>query len=334
MRAADPAWLDLVVEEIVDPELPIVDPHHHLWAEPHRLAYELDDLRADTGSGHNVVATVFVECHSAYRDHGPEHLRCVGETEYVTGRAVALEHETPAAAPIAGIVAHADLRDLDRLDEVLDAHDAAAAGRFRGIRQSASYEPAPAGLMNPGRGPERLYADPDYRAGARRLGERGLTLDAWHHHHQIRDFIDLAHAAPQTVMVHDHFGGPMGAGIYAGRADEIFATWRDDIVELARCENVVAKLGGLAMPDNGFGWDTAARPATSDEVVAAQARWYEHTIDCFGPDRCMFESNFPVDRMSLSYAVFWNAAKKLSAGYTAAERAAMFSGTATRVYRL
>ena len=166
------------------------------------------------------------------------------------------------------------------------------------------------------------------------LGRLGLTYDTWHYHHQNRDFAALARAVPETTIVLDHFGTPLGVGPYAGKRDEIFDTWRRDIAEIARCPNVVAKLGGLAMPDNGFGWDKRDRPASSDELVAAQGRYYRHTIECFGPERCMFESNFPVDRRSISYRVVWNAFKKIAAGFSEDERDAMFRGTATRIYRL
>jgi len=188
--------------------------------------------------------------------------------------------------------------------------------------------------MNSLSAPEGLYADPAFRAGVERLGQRGLTFDAFHFHHQNGDFAALARAVPDTVLVLDHFGTPLGVGDYAGRREEVFADWQASIAEIARCENVVAKLGGLAMPDNGFGWHEAERPPTSDEFVAQQRRYYLHTIDCFGPDRCMFESNFPVDRMSLSYPVLWNALKKIAAPFSRSERDAMFFGTAARVYAI
>lgn len=321
-------WLDLVVEDVVAPEIPIVDPHHHLWPVGGALPYGLAELHADAASGHNVVKTVFVECGAAYRGDVPEQLASVGETEFVAGEASGDPNPL-----IAGIVAHADLR-LDDLDEVLDAHAAVSEGLLRGIRDALSRAESPDGLMIPGRAAAGLSTDPDFRRGVARLGERGLTYDTWHYHFQNRDFLDLARAVPGTVMVLDHFGTPLGVGSYAHRRAEIFEQWKADIAEIATCENVVAKLGGLAMPDNGFGWHLADRPATSDEVVAAQRDYYLHTIDCFGPERCMFESNFPVDRFSLSYRTVWNSFKKMASGFTADEQAALFSGTASRVYRL
>jgi len=188
--------------------------------------------------------------------------------------------------------------------------------------------------MTPGGAPAGLFEDPAFRAGVGRLGARGLTYDTWHYHYQNREFLALARAVPDTVMILDHFGTPIGVGRYADQRDAIFDDWQRDIADIARCDNVVAKLGGLAMPDNGFGWHVADRPPTSDEFVAAQGRYYRHMIECFGADRCMFESNFPVDRMSLSYRVLWNGLKKLVRGCSNAERDALFAGTATRVYRL
>jgi len=323
-------WLGLVDEPVLDPEQRIVDPHHHLWEPDGRFPYSLEDLHADTiGGGHRIERTVFVECHASYRTDGPAHLQPVGETEFVTREAMRDPHRL-----IGGIVAHADLRDGDHLDEVLDAHEAASLGLFRGIRHAGSHALEPHVLSIPGRAPAGLYADPAFRAGVAHLGRRGLTYDTWHYHHQNRDFAELARAVPDTQMILDHFGTPLGVGQFAGKREEIFEEWKVTIAEIARCENVVAKLGGLAMPDNGFGWDTADRPPTSDEFVAAQGRYYEHTIECFGPERCMFESNFPVDRMSLSYRVLWNGLKKIAAPYSASERDAMFHGTAARIYRL
>jgi len=326
-------WLALVDEEVVDPDLVIVDPHHHLWRGSRMMGdYVLADLWADTGSGHRVEATVFVECRAQYRTDGPEHLRPVGETEFVAE--IAEASNAGDGATIAGIVAFADLRLGDLLDEVLEAHVEAGRGRFRGIRHAISRAEHPEILMIPGRAPAGLHADESFRSGVRRLGELGHTYESWHYHYQLGEFTELARAAPGTTIILDHFGTPLGVGPYASQRDEILATWRADIAELARCPNVLAKLGGLAMPDNGFGWHEADRPPTSDEVVAAHRDVYLHTIDCFGPERCMFESNFPVDRLSVSYRVLYNALKKMVADFSDDERARMFAGTAREAYSL
>jgi L-fuconolactonase len=259
-------WLDLVVEDVVEPELPIVDPHHHLWPTGGALAYGLTELHADTGDGHLVEQTVFVECHAAYRSGDPL-FAPVGETEFVAGEAM-----SDPARLISGIVAHADLRS-PRLDEVLDAHDEAGRGLFRGIRHALAHAHHPEVLMIPGRAEAGLSRDPAFRAGVARLGERGLTYDTWHYHYQNQELLELALAVPTTTIVLDHFGTPLGVGPYESQREEIFEQWKVDIAAIARCENVVAKIGGLAMPDNGFGWNTAERPPTSDEFVAAQGRY-------------------------------------------------------------
>ena len=326
-------WRALVQEEIVEPERRIIDPHHHLWSTPSFWGrYELEDLWRDTGSGHNVEKTVFIDCHSNYREDGPAHMRPIGETEYVAG--VAKESEKDASqATIAAIVSHADMTLGRGVVEVMEAHEAAGDGRFRGIRHAGPSDTTGT-LTNAGRGRPCPYTRADFQEGVTTLGELGYTYDTWHFFHQNQEYLQLAQACPGTTMILDHFGTPLGVGAYAGKQEEIFEQWKGDMAEIGKCENVVAKLGGLAMPDNGFGWDKNERPPTSDEFVEVQKRYYLHTIECFGPDRCMFESNFPVDKLSISYQVLWNGLKKIVADFTEAEKDAMFYATAARVYRV
>ena len=327
-----PEWHALAVEEIVAPERVIVDPHHHLWRSEVRPAYLLEDLWGDTGSGHRVEQTVFVECGASYRPDGPEHLRPVGETEFVAE--VAKASAAGPGATIAGIVASADLTRGDAVEEVLAAHEAAGGGLFRGIRHALARAEHPEALMIPGTAPEGLAADARFREEVRVLGRLGLSYDSWHYHYQNDEFAELARAVPDTTMILDHFGTPLGVGPYAGKRATIFEAWKTSIASIARCPNVVAKLGGMAMPDNGFGWHQRETPASSDEFVEAQRLYYLHAIECFGPERCMLESNFPVDKLSISYAVLWNGLKKLVADFSEDEQEALFSGTARRVYRL
>ena len=324
-------WLATHSEEIIDPEREIVDPHHHLWAWRSMSKYMLEELWTDTGSGHNVVQTMFMECHWGYREDGPEHLKSVGETEAVAAIAKAAKTD-PTKSQIAGIVAHTNLR-APELDEALDAHLTASNGLFRGIRHALAYDDDEALSIKP-RQPPGLYVMPEFQAGVRRLGERGFTYDTWNYHHQLQQLIEVARAAPGTTIILDHFSTPLGVGKYAGKRAEIFEIWKRDLAELAKLPNVHAKIGGLAMPDNGWGYMDQDKPATSDQIVADQADWYHYAIDQFGPDRCMFESNFPVDRASVSYHVYWNAAKKIAARYSEDEKTAMFSGTARRIYSL
>ncbi|MCR9126465.1 MAG: amidohydrolase family protein [Rhodobacteraceae bacterium] len=324
-------WLALVSEPILDPDREIVDPHHHLW-DRNGGRYELDALWRDTGSGHNVLQTVFIECRSYYETDGPQNMRPVGETAQVA-RIAAQAAARPDRAQIAGIVAHADLRDPD-LDRVLDAHEKAGNGLLRGIRHAGACDSDPAALTIPGRGTPGLYADPDFRSGLARLGARGLTYDTWQYHHQIDALADLARAVPDTVIVIDHFSTPLGVGRFTGQRDTLFAQWQRDMEGLARCANLRAKLGGLAMPDNGWSYHTRDRPPGSDEIAETHGKWYRHMLDCFGPYRCMFESNFPVDRVSLSYPVIWNAFKKIADPLDEDAKTALFCSTARDTYRL
>jgi predicted TIM-barrel fold metal-dependent hydrolase len=327
-------WLARRSEPALEPDLPIVDPHHHLWDRPH-WRYMLDDLRADTRQGHDIVATVFVQCRAFHRAGGPEAMRPVGETEFVAG--VAAMSESGIYGPTrvcAGIVGHADLRLGEGVRPVLEAHVAAGGGRFRGIRHITAWD-ADASLMNPGYSPPRyLLADPAFRAGFAELGKLGLTFDAWLYHPQIDDLTDLAAAFPDTGIVLDHVGGPIGIGAYAGRRDAVFADWSAAIRRLAQRPNVHVKLGGIGMRINGFDFHEHDDPPSSERLADAWRPYIETCIEAFGADRCMFESNFPVDKGSYGYGVFWNACKLLAKGASAAEKTALFNGTAARFYRL
>ena len=332
-------WLSLVDEEIVEPERPIIDPHHHLWRN-HRslnrsIDYDLNDLWADTESGHNIIATVFVECGADYRSSGPESLRPVGETDYVKSAAdLSILGASEGRPPIKGIVSHIDLRLGAAVEEVISAQIDAGEGLLKGVRHATAYYPDPPAVDRYAGRIEHLMMLKEFREGFARLAPAGLSYDAWLLHPQIRELTDLAEAFPETIIIFDHFGGPLGIGPYQGKQRDIFPQWQRDVQQLSKCANVVAKLGGLAMPINGWGWDEREMPASSDELVAAHQDYYLHTIDCFGPERCMFESNFPVDKLSVSYRVLWNALKKIGSQFNEAEKDLMFRGTAQCVYRL
>lgn len=325
------AWLNQVIEKVTDPDRDIVDPHHHLWPQPN-MGYNLPEFLSDTTDGHKVLQTVHMECGGAYHEEGPEHLRCVGETAFITDVAKRAR-EQGSQTQIAGLVARAELRDKN-LDAVLDAHEETAQGLFRGIRQAGACAEGIEGLIIPGGAEAGLFGEDVFRKGVEQLGARGLTFDTWLYHFQLPEFIALARAIPNTTMILDHFGTPLGVGPFADSREDIFEKWKSDIAELSTCPNVFMKLGGLAMPDNGFGWFGRATPPSSDEFVAAQFPYYQHTIALFGPERCMFESNFPVDRLSVSYRVLWNAFKKMTSNFSEDDKNLMFSGVARTVYRL
>ncbi len=326
------AWLAQAEEEVLEPELEICDAHHHLWeGKPGRGRYLQGELLADVErGGHRVVSSVFVECGAMYRPEGPEALRPVGETEFVDGVVV------PRGAPrvAAGIVSHADLTLGDGVRSVLEAHRAASPDRFRGIRHSTRWDPS--GHLGIGRAspPPGLLGDATFRRGFALLGELGLSFDAWLYHPQISELTALARAFPHTTIVLDHFGGPLGVGPYAGRRGEVFADWRRAIGELATCPNVVVKIGGLQMRINGFGWHERDRPPGSEELAAAIRPYTLAAIEAFGPERCLFESNFPVDKLSCSYRVLWNAFKRVAASFSPNEKRLLFHDTAERIYNL
>ena len=336
--ATNDEWLARTPEPTLEPELPICDPHHHLWdfrRDGVASRYLLDEFLEDLGSGHNIVSTVFVECGTMYMADGPEELRPVGETEFVNGIAAMSASGSYGPTRIAaGIVGTALLQQGDAVADMLDRQIAAGGGRFRGIRQSAAWNASP-NVPNHRTDPApELYLDARFREGFRHLAPRGLSFEGWCYHPQIPALADLARAFSDTVIVLDHFGGPLGIGPFAGKADEVFAEWRRSIGPLAECPNVFAKLGGIAMEVNGFGWHERDAPPTSEELMEATRRYYEHTIERFGVERCMFESNFPVEKVSCSYNVLWNSFKRLTAGWSADERARLFHDTAARVYRL
>jgi len=323
------AWLAKLREDIIDPALPVVDAHHHLWERNGR--YLLDELRADLTSGHNVRATVYIQCGHAYRADGPAELRPVGETEFVAS--VAKQAEADGLRACAGIVGYCDFRLGEPIDAVLEAHIAAGGSRFKGIRQSAGWDAAIV-LTTATPAVEHLLMDSMFRVGLGRLSRLGLSYEASFYHPQLPEFVDLARAFPDLPICANHCGGPIRIGPYATRLDETFANWRRDLRELAKCPNVVLKLGGQAMTIRGFNFHEAVLPPSSGELVAAWRPFMETCIEAFGPERCMFESNFPVDKGMCSYPVVWNAFKRLAAGSSDTEKSALFHGTAARFYRL
>jgi L-fuconolactonase len=327
-------WLATYSEEILEPDLAIIDPHHHLWDRPGNR-YLLDDILADTNSGHNIVATVFVQCRAFHKADGEEAMKPVGETEFVAG--VAAMSESGAYGPTRlceGIVGHADLTLGADVERVLEAHQRAGGGRFRGIRHIVAWE-ADKVLMNPAYSPpQHQLADAAFRDGLKTLGRMGLTFDAWLYHPQIDDLTAAARACPETRIVLDHCGGPLGASSYEGRREEEFPGWAKSIRELATCPNVYVKLGGLGMRINGYGFEKAETPPSSELLAATWKPYIETCIEAFGAERCMFESNFPVDKGSYSYPVFWNTCKRLTKDASAAEKAELFAGTAARFYSI
>lgn len=329
----DPEWLARRTEDILDPGLAIIDAHHHLWIEdgvPYLGAEIMDDL----ASGHRIEATVFVQAHYGYRQDGPAAMAPVGETEKVAAIAQACERAGCETRVAAGIVAFADLTLGKEVAAVLDAHEAAGDGRLRGVRHSVSRDPHyPEGIvLRPA--PAGMLADPAYREGLRTLAARGLSYDAMLYHAQIPELTAMARAIPDLPIVCDHMGTLLGVGPYAERPQEAFDAWRKSMAELASCPNVTVKIGGFGMIICGAEWHLRPDPPGSEELALAWKDRFETCVELFGAERCMFESNFPVDKAMASYRTVWNAFKRLAAGASESEKSALFSRTATRVYRL
>lgn len=346
MRAADPdvaahpsidaEWLGRHGEDVIDPARRIVDAHHHLWDRSRSPRYMPDDLLGDVGSGHNVISTVFVESRASWRQGGPEHLRTVGETEFANGMAaLAASGDYGPIRFCAGIVANIDLRLPEALlAEALQAHRTAGGGRLKGVRQVAACHDSPDVRVSGPIPPPGLLASPEFRRGFRMLSEAGLGFDAWVYHPQIPEVASLADHFPESRIVLNHCGGPIGIGPYANQRARAMKEWDASIRDIARRENVFVKLGGLGMRLGGFELYRRARPPGSDELAALWSPYFNTCIEAFGASRCMFESNFPVEKSSCSYGVLWNAFKRVASGATDVEKECLFSLTASSFYRL
>lgn len=326
-------WLALRTEPALESDRPIVDAHHHLWTRP-AAPYGLEHYAADIASGgHRIVASLFADCHAEYTDDPDPAVRSLGETAYATG--IARAAETAGGPRVAtGIIGNVDLRVAERAGDILDRHVALSDGRFKGIRNTSAFHENPdarGSELNPLPG---LLADPAFRTGFAALAPRGLVFDAWLYFTQLDELAALARAFPDTTIVLDHVGGPIGIGPYAGRRDEVFAAWRAGLAGVAACPNVSVKLGGFGMKMAGFDFHLAPEPPGSEALAAAWRPYVETAIALFGPDRAMFESNFPVDKGTASYGTVWNAYKRIVAGHAEAEKDLLFAGTAARIYGL
>ena len=332
--AIRPDWLALNREAILEPELPIIDPHHHLWDHPGNR-YFLPELLADLGSGHNIVATVFEECRAMYRQDGDPAMRPIGETEFVAGvAAMSASGQYGKTRICEGIVGYADLNLGAAVRPVLEAQIKAGGGRFKGVRYITAWHDNPDARGSAAEPIPGILVQKKFREGFACLAPLGLSFDAWMYHTQLAELVDLARAFPQTTIVLNHVGGAIGIGPFENKRQEVLAEWRASMKALAACPNVVVKVGGLGMRLFGFKVQDAPEPPTGQQLADLWRPYVETSIEAFGANRCMFESNFPVDKGSCGYASLWNAFKILSTGASRADRAALFSGTAARVYRL
>ena len=325
------AWLGLVDEDIIEPDLPIIDPHHHLWHRP-ESTYLLTELVADVTSGHRVIGTVFAECRSMYRAFGPQYLKPVGETEFVVGI---------AAMSASGMYGHAKLCSVffggvdflagEGIGRTIDAHTLRGGGRFRGVRLSCGWDADP-GIPNIAPNPG-LLADSRVRDGINLLASRDLSLDVWMYHTQLLELAELLDECPGIVVILDHVGSPILGGSYKHKRDEVFTDWRKSVAEVAKRPNVFVKLGALPIrrPSDE---SSNSKPPGSIDIAESWRPWIETCIELFGPSRCMFESNFPVQKNWCGYAVVWNAFKRLTTHMSSDEKHDLFYGTARRAYRM
>lgn len=334
-QAPRPDWLALAEPEpVLEPDLPIIDTHMHLWHHSTGYRYFAEDYAADiAASGHTIQASVFVECKSMYRARGPEHLKPVGETEFAAGQAaIAASGKYTSARIAAGIVAYADLLLGDLVPEVLEAHMAAANGRLSGIRMRAKWDADPVVKGAVSADAPGLYLEPGFQKGVRELARRGLLFEASIYHPQIPDVTALARAVPGASIVMIHTGSPVGHSSYRGREKDVYKNWLRDMKEFAACPNTSIKLGGILMTLASFDFGMAERPPTSDELAALWRPYIEASLELFGPERCMVSSNFPVEKAGLPFGTIWNMFKRITARFSGDEKEAIFSGAASRIY--
>jgi len=330
-------WLNQTTEEIIEPELPICDPHHHFWDKRTERAfpkYQLDELMADITSGHNVRSTVFIEARSMYAANLSPDDRPIGEVDYVQGIAAAsasgIYGDSRAAASIIG---HANLNLGEKVRPLLERL-ALASDRFKGIRHSVTWDPHPEVENTALHKRESQLVSKDFQAGAKVLSDMGMSFEAWLYFHQLPELLEFAKAVPDLKIILNHIGGLVMDGPYSDKKDEVISIWREGIASVAECPNVVLKLGGIGMPRTGFDWHERKVPIDSEELADSIAPFFDYCIEHFGTDRSMFESNFPVDKVSFSYPVLYNAFKRYSKEFSGSERAAMFHDNAVDVYKI
>jgi len=325
------AWLNATIEKALEPEIEICDPHHHLWNLP-GSRYLVEEYLRDASGGHKITKTVFIECRTSYRTDGPVEMRPVGETEFIatiTAKANEKESKTKVAA---GIVGFADLLLGDKVEPVLEALIAAGKGRLRGIRNMSCWDADD--KIERWTDVPQLLMNPTWRKGFAHLKKHNVSFDAWLYHTQIKELTSLAKVFPDTIMILDHIGGPIGIGAYASKREEVFKIWQKDIADIARCQNVFVKVGGMAIGGLGHDWYKLPAPLSSEQLAKEYAPYYMYCIEQFGPKRSMLESNYPVDKRGYSFTILWNALKIMTKEFSRTERGDLFYNTAIKTYSL
>ncbi len=329
------AWTKQYSEPALERELPIIDPHHHVWDDDERGRYLIHELAEDVGSGHNIVATVFIEAGTMHRATGPVAMKPVGEVEFVRGvAAMSASGRYGKTRLCDAIIAHADLMLGDNVQPVLEELIAAGGGRVRGIRHGVVWDTGNASKFGRRQVPQHQILDPVFRKGFARLQPMGLSFESWQFHPQLPDLVDLLGAFPETSVILNHVGGVLGVPPHDSNREEVFKIWRGQLQQLSKFPNLTVKVGGLGMLYTNWDFHLRAVPPSSDDLVAAWRPYIETVIELFGPERCMMESNFPVDKQSCGYGVLWNAFKKITKGCSAADKTKLYRDTAARIYRM
>lgn len=327
-------WLSLHTEEIIAPTRQIIDAHHHLWDRP-GSRYLFDEFNADLQSGHRIVASLYVQCRSMYRHDGVTEFKSIGEVEFANG--IAAQFASDLYGPVrgcAGIIGYADLRLSDRLEPVLHRLHEAGGGRLKGIRNTTAWHPHSEIVSNPNPPPPGILLEPEFLKGVQELARHNLVLDVWAYHFQLSELYDMARACTQTLIVIDHIGGPIGIGPYQGESKLVFHDWSHSIQRLATLPNLRIKVGGFGLKTMGYRFHEQSTPPSSDQLSRAWMPYFDVLLSTFGADRCMFESNFPVDKGMFSYSVLWNTYKKLASTLSEDEQHALFYQTACDTYAI
>ncbi|MDH4571552.1 amidohydrolase family protein [Salinicola acroporae] len=321
------SWLARHREPILMPDQKILDAHHHLW-DREESRYRTDEFLADIALGHDVRASLYVQCRTGYRDAGPEALKPLGEVETV------LEWSAGAPNYPLGIVAFADLLAGSQVRGTLEALCDIAPGSVRGIRNTTAYHPDPVVRSSPRPAPDGLLRAKAFHEGAVQVARAGLTLDVWVYQTQLQEVEALARAMPDLTVVIDHCGGPLGVGPFRDRTPADFAAWRQGIQRLAALPNTRIKIGGFGLAVFGNAYHLNPEPPTSAQLASDWLPYVETCLEAFGSHRAMFESNFPVDKGMYSYIALWNAFKRLTQPLGQEDRDRLFWRTAVETYGL
>ena len=333
-----PSWLNKLKEKPILPNLNIIDPHHHLWDVGFGRYYVEELLEDINTSGHNIKATVYIMSSSnteIYLKNGPEEFKPLSEIEFATneGKRADLIKNNKVKVN-ASIVGSLDLTYGNKLKPVIEKGLEISEGRLKGIRMLLAAHPDPRIKSGAVKSDLSLMSHPKFIEGARCLQDAGLSLDFWIYHTQLGEMEKIARTLPELSIILNHIGGPIHLGEYEGKQALTHREWRTAMMRLSRLPNIKVKLGGLGMEVNGAKFHLNQDPPNSSELANIWKPWIYETINMFGIDKCMFESNFPVDKGSCSYGSLWNAFKIISEKMSDNEKNKLFYENAAKIYKI